>query len=63
MASQMHLAAQEDGFTFVDLTSVSDTSSEQTFSDYCHLTPEGNKLIADRVFESLHDSFAETARR
>lgn len=63
IASQMRTAAQNDGFTFVDLTSVFDTTSEQTFSDYCHLTPEGNKLIAERVFESLHDSFAESVRR
>jgi lysophospholipase L1-like esterase len=63
VASQMDSAAQEDGFAFLDLTSVFDTTSEQTFSDYCHLTPEGNKVIAERVFEFLHDSFAERARR
>jgi lysophospholipase L1-like esterase len=62
MASQMQLAAQQDGFAFVDLTSVFDTTSKQTFSDYCHLTPEGHKVIAERVFEFLHDSFAEKAR-
>jgi lysophospholipase L1-like esterase len=63
IANRMHLAAQEEGFAFLDLTNVFDTTSEQTFSDYCHLTPEGHKVIAERVFEFLHDSFAERARR
>jgi lysophospholipase L1-like esterase len=63
IVNRMHLAAQEEGFAFLDLTNVFDTTSEQTFSDYCHLTPEGHKVIAERVFEFLHDSFAERARR
>jgi hypothetical protein len=62
MASEMQHAAQADRFSFLDLTSVFDSTSQQTFSDYCHLTADGNQIIAERVFQLLRDSFAERAR-
>lgn len=62
MASEMQHAAQADSFSFLDLTSVFDSTSQQTFSDYCHLTGDGNQIIAERVFQLLRDSFAERAR-
>jgi lysophospholipase L1-like esterase len=61
IASGVQLAAQRDGFSFLDLTNVFDSTPGQTFSDYCHLTPEGNKVIAERLFRFLQRSFAETA--
>jgi len=58
----MSSAATRDGFRFLDLTDVFDHTPGQTFSDSCHLTAEGNRVIAERVFQFLGDSFAETAR-
>jgi lysophospholipase L1-like esterase len=58
----MSAAATHDGFLFLDLTDVFDRTPGQTFSDSCHLTAEGNRVIAERVFQFLGDSFAETAR-
>ena len=58
----MSSAATRDGFLFLDLTDVFDHTPGQTFSDSCHLTAEGNRVIAERVFQFLGDSFAETAR-
>ncbi len=62
IARTMTSAAAHDGFRFLDLTDVFDHTPGQTFSDSCHLTAEGNRVIAERIFQSLADSFAETAR-
>lgn len=62
IARSMASAAAHDGFRFLDLTDVFDHTPGQTFSDSCHLTAEGNRVIAERIFQSLSDSFAETAR-
>ena len=59
----MSAAATRDGFLFLDLTDVFDHTPGQTFSDSCHLTAEGNRVIAERVFQFLGDSFAETAHK
>jgi lysophospholipase L1-like esterase len=61
IAGAMQLAAQRDGFSFLDLTSVFDSTPGQTFSDYCHLTAEGNRVIAEQIFRFLQSSLAETA--
>ena len=59
----MGSAAIRDGFLFLDLSDVFDHTPGQTFSDSCHLTAEGNRVIAERVFQFLNGSFAETARK
>jgi lysophospholipase L1-like esterase len=59
IGAAMTAAAQHDGFTFLNLTSSFDKTSEQTFSDDVHLTPEGNRIIAERLFPVLKDIFAE----
>ncbi len=53
IASRMTVAASESGFTFQNLTDVFDQTSEQTFTDDCHLTPDGNRLVAARVSQLL----------
>jgi hypothetical protein len=55
----MTALARQDGFVFLNLTDVFDQTSEQTFSDDCHLTPEGNRIIAERLFQLLKVTFAD----
>ncbi len=62
IAQGMTEAAQTDGFFFLNLVDVFDQTPEQAFSDFAHLTPDGNRVIAERVFQFLHDKFAETAK-
>ena len=63
ISAAMSATASADGFRFLDLGDVFDHTTAQTFSDSCHLTAEGNRLIAERVFEFLGDSFARTAAK
>jgi len=62
IARQMEAAGAKDGFSFLDLTGVFNKTLAQTFSDYCHLTPEGNAVIADSVFDYLQHTLAEYSR-
>jgi lysophospholipase L1-like esterase len=59
---QMRGASAEDSFPLVDLTGVFDDSPMQTFSDYCHMTPDGNRIVADRLFADLEPTFRELAQ-
>jgi lysophospholipase L1-like esterase len=66
IAGRMTAIAREDGFAFLSLADAFDQTSEQTFSDDCHLTPEGNRIIAERLFQLLKVTFVDkvnTARR
>ena len=66
IAGRMTAITREDGFAFLNLTDVFDQTSDQTFSDDCHLTPEGNRIIAERLFQLLKVTFVDkvnTARR
>ena len=62
IADSMRQAATEDGFTFEDLTGVFDQTREQTFTDYCHLTPAANQMIAERIVSIMHNFFEKNAR-
>ena len=53
IARQTAAAAHRDGYEFLDTRNVFDNVSEKTFTDYCHLTPRGNQLIADRIYEQM----------
>jgi len=53
IARQTTAAANLGGYDFVDTRYVFQTVSEKTFTDYCHLTPRGNELIADRIYEQM----------
>ena len=59
ISTQMQASAREDGFTFLDLTNAFDDTSEQTFSDNVHLTPAGNRIIAERLFQALKQTLAD----
>jgi lysophospholipase L1-like esterase len=41
--------AQRVGATFVDLTGIFDGVPGQVFTDYCHLTPHGNEVLAAAI--------------
>ena len=62
IATKITAIAREGGFTFLDLTDVFDQTSEQTFSDDCHLTPEGNRIIAERLFQLFKGTFADNVK-
>ena len=58
--ASMTATVRQDGFVFLNLTDVFDQTSEQTFSDYVHLTPEGNRIIAERLSLLIKDMFPHT---
>jgi hypothetical protein len=62
MAAKVAALAREDGFSFLDSTEAFDQTSEQTFSDNVHLTPEGNQIIAEQLFQTLKDIFADKVK-
>jgi lysophospholipase L1-like esterase len=59
LARQLAADAPARGYRFADLTGAFDGADGQTFTDFCHLTPYGNRMVAERIFESLADSFHE----
>jgi hypothetical protein len=52
IASQLSDDSPREGYRFLNLTGVFDHMGGQAFTDYCHLTPEGDRAIADAIFES-----------
>ena len=52
----MNEAARKDGLIFVNLTDVFDSTLEQTFSDFAHLTPAGNRVIAEKLYRDLRQA-------
>jgi lysophospholipase L1-like esterase len=62
LSAQLTSAAQTEGYRFLDLTAIFDRASVQTFTDYCHLTPAGNQMIADAIFDSLAGSLPPSGR-
>jgi lysophospholipase L1-like esterase len=58
LSGRLTAAAATEGYRFLDLTSVFDRANIQTFTDYCHLTPAGNQIIADAIFDSLVNSLS-----
>jgi hypothetical protein len=59
--SRLRADARERGYSFLDLTKIFDGRPIQSYTDYCHLTPTGNSLIADRLFTELKVSFQRSA--
>jgi len=62
IGSRMTATGTQDGFAFVNLIDVFDQTSQQTFSDDAHLTPEGNRIIAEQLFRLIKDMFADQAK-
>jgi lysophospholipase L1-like esterase len=53
LAKQLAADAESEGYGFLDMTSVFDQVPVQTFTDYCHLTPAGNRVIAHALLEFM----------
>jgi hypothetical protein len=49
VASQESLMAERTGTAFLDLTGIFKHAPGQVYTDYCHLTPLGNSVLADSV--------------
>jgi lysophospholipase L1-like esterase len=56
LSSRVSAASETEGYRFLDLANVFDHTSAQAFTDYCHLTPAGNQMIADAIFDFLANS-------
>jgi hypothetical protein len=61
ISAGMKAAGEQEGFVFENLQDVFDKTSEQTFTDDCHLTPEGNRLVAARVAQLVGRIVTENA--
>ncbi len=46
-------ASSVDGFEFINLEDVFNEVEEQAFSDFAHLTPDGNRVVAQRICQIL----------
>lgn len=53
ISRRMTESAQRNGFVFVDLGDAFRNVREKTFSDYCHMTPKGNELIAECLYQVM----------
>jgi lysophospholipase L1-like esterase len=53
LSRELSDGAQTEGYRFLDLKGVFDRINAQTFTDYCHLTPVGNQVVANEIFNSL----------
>jgi hypothetical protein len=40
-------------FKFVNLVSIAGPYPDQLYTDYCHLTAEGNRIVAQRLYEAV----------
>ncbi len=45
--------ARDVGAHFIDLTGVYSEVPEQAYTDYCHLTPLGNEIVARHIGQRL----------
>ena len=52
-AKYEELMAEQTGATFIDLTHIFDQVPDQVFTDYAHLTPAGNRILADSVADRI----------
>lgn len=53
VSRQMAASAERNGYAYVDLLDTFRNVKEKTFTDYCHLTPKGNELIAERLYQAM----------
>ncbi len=53
LADELQADASDRGYGFLNLTDAFDGMPQQAFTDYCHLTPEANQVVAERIFDIL----------
>jgi hypothetical protein len=46
-------ASKVEGFEFINLEDVFNETDQQAFTDFAHLTPDGNRIVAQRIFQVL----------
>jgi len=61
LADALSADAPVTGYRFLNTIGAFDGMHEQAYTDFCHLTPEADRVMAERIFDSLRDSFARTA--
>jgi hypothetical protein len=49
IAAMIESEVEPTGASFLDLTAIFQESEGQIFTDYAHLTPEGNRILAEVV--------------
>ena len=49
------LAQKEDRPGFFDIADVLDNRPDTIYIDFAHLSPEGNRLVAERIYDVLHN--------
>lgn len=57
LAARLASDSAEMKYRFLNLGPVFDGMKQQAFTDECHLTPDGDRAIADALFDQLKDSF------
>jgi hypothetical protein len=53
ISRKMAASAERNGYTYLDLIDGFREIKEKTFTDYCHLTPRGNEVIAERLYQAM----------
>jgi len=53
LATEESRMAQSVGATFIDLTGAFKNVPGQVYTDYCHLTPHGNAVVADTIAQHI----------
>ncbi|MDN3664277.1 SGNH/GDSL hydrolase family protein [Algibacter miyuki] len=46
--------------TFLDISTVFDTSEKTIYTDFCHTGEYGNQLVADRIFKEIEPALTQT---
>jgi lysophospholipase L1-like esterase len=45
----------DDQFQFVNLVASAAYETQDVYTDYCHLTPEGNRVMAEKLYPWVVD--------
>jgi lysophospholipase L1-like esterase len=45
----------DDQFQFVNLVTIAAYETQDVYTDYCHLTPKGNRVIAEKLYPWVVD--------
>lgn len=53
VVSDVSERAGKEGFTFLDVNGAFDSTGEKAFTDYCHLSPLGDELVARKLAVSV----------
>lgn len=59
-AANMSEAGAAEGFTFLNMENGFDSTAEQTFTDFAHLSPKGNEVIAERLVPLIQARFGHS---